>query len=360
MIRIGIIGCGWIVEKAYLPILKKINDIEVNAVFDSDYQKACEVQNKHSISNAFGIIEDLLSSPIDAVIIATPNNTHTYYSDLALNAGKHVLCEKPVALSKEDIESTILIAGKNNKIFIPAFVNRFRSDIQKFSELVSLIGDIKEVEVNWIRKSGIPKPGTWITNKASAGGGVLIDIGTHILDIALMFISDKCIKTACLSQGARVNAEQEGASWNKDTADKKLTFDVETWAKGKVVFENDSTLLFNVSWAEDVDEDITEIKVLGTDGIAFIKTLFGFSNNFKRDNIKMFYETDDDESKTISLPMKNTFALNAFESLIRYFVGSICGQAMNKLNSSDSVYVVDIIDKLYHAAKAEQEKSCIT
>ena len=99
---------------------------------------------------------------------------------------------------------------------------------------------------------------------------------------------------------------------------------------------------------------------MGANGTVYIKTLFVFSNNFKRDNIKIFYETDDGESKTISLPLKNTFALDAFESLIRYFVGAIGGQDMNKLNSSDSVYVIDIIDKLYHAAKAEQEKSCIT
>ena len=65
-------------------------------------------------------------------MIATPNNTHTYYTDMALNAGKHVLCEKPVALSKKDIESTISIADKSQKIFIPALVNRFRPDIQKF------------------------------------------------------------------------------------------------------------------------------------------------------------------------------------------------------------------------------------
>lgn len=142
-------------------------------------------------------------------MIATPNNTHTYYTDMALNAGKHVLCEKPVALSKKDIESTISIADKSQKIFIPALVNRFRPDIQKFIRLVALIGEIKEIEVSWTRKSGIPKPGTWITNKAATGEGVMIDISTHILDICLMLISYKCIKTACLSQGISINAEQE-------------------------------------------------------------------------------------------------------------------------------------------------------
>ena len=90
------------------------------------------------------------------MIIATPNNTHTYYSDLALNAGKHVLCEKPVALSKNDIESTIFTAQVNQKIFLPALVNRFKKDIQKFSELASLVGEVKEVEVSWIRNRASP------------------------------------------------------------------------------------------------------------------------------------------------------------------------------------------------------------
>ena len=139
MIRLGIIGSGWIVKKAYLPILKKMNNVTINAVFDNDYQRACEVKNNYSVPNAFNNVEDFLSSPIDAVIIATPNNTHTYYSNKVLSAGKHVLCEKPVALSKKDIESTLLIASKNNKIFIPAFVNRFRPDIQCFRKLVLMI-----------------------------------------------------------------------------------------------------------------------------------------------------------------------------------------------------------------------------
>ena len=166
MSKLGIIGCGWIVEKAYLPLIAKMDGVDISAVFDIDYHKAYEIQNKYRVPNVFDNIDCFLSSPLDAVIVATPNNTHTYYSNMALNAGKHVLCEKPVAFCRKDIESTIAIAHNNKKIFLPAFVNRFRKDICKFCELAALIGEIKEMEISWLRKSGIPRPGTWITNKS--------------------------------------------------------------------------------------------------------------------------------------------------------------------------------------------------
>jgi predicted dehydrogenase len=240
MINLGIMGCGWIAEKAYLPILAQMKDVDTYAVFDIDYQKAMKLQEKYHIQNISNNIDDFLSLPLDAVIIATPNNTHTYYTNMALNTGKHVLCEKPVALSKNDIESIITIAQINKKIFIPAFVNRFRKDIGKFSELVSLIGEVRKVEVNWIRKSGIPRPGTWITNKAEAGGGVLIDIGTHVIDIGLAFLPNKHIQSVKLDQGTIELAEHKGAQWNTNNQNRQLKFDVETWAKGEVSFANAS------------------------------------------------------------------------------------------------------------------------
>lgn len=347
MIKIGIIGCGWIAEKAFLPIVSKMDDINLCAVFDSDYNKLYEIQIKYHVPDIFDNIGSFLSSPLDAVIIATPNNTHTYYSDLALNAGKHVLCEKPVTLSKNDLESTIAIAQVNNKIFLPAFVNRFRKDIRKFSEFTSLIGEVKEVEVSWLRKSGIPRPGTWITNKATAGGGVLIDIGTHVIDIGLALISDKHIQSVKLDQGTDEQADQNGAKWSFSNKSQKLEIDVETWACGKVSFTNGSVLKFNVSWSSDISEDVTSIKAVGTKGIVSIYTLFGFSNNFTRDNIEILYERTNGECDNVVYLMNNTFALDAFEDMVRYFIDSINGQAVNGLQSSDGIYVVDMIERLY-------------
>lgn len=347
MTNFGIIGCGWIAEKAYLPIITKMDDACVNAVFDLDYHRAQDIQYKYHVPNVCENIDCFFSQPIDAVVITTPNNTHTYYTNMALNAGKHVLCEKPVAFSKNDIESTIATALAKNKIFLPALVNRFREDILEFSEIVSLLKEVKKVEVEWIRKSGIPRPGTWITNKATAGGGALIDIGTHVIDIGLNFLSDKQIKSVKLNHGTMAQVKQNSAQWNSNNEIGKFKLDVETWANGEVYFGNGEELKFNIDWSSNIDEDITSIKVLGANGTAIINTLFGFSNNFVRDNIEILYDGTNGNNRKILYSMNNTFAIDAFNNMIRYFVNLINGQDAGLLHPCDSVNVVDVIERLY-------------
>lgn len=100
----------------------------------------------------------------------------------------------------------------------------------KFNELVPLIGEVSKVELSWIRKSGIPRPGTWITNKSVAGGGVLIDMGTHIIDIGLTFLSDKRIQSVKLDQGATEQVEQNGAQWNTNNENRQFKLD---WRPGQ-------------------------------------------------------------------------------------------------------------------------------
>lgn len=350
MFRIGIIGCGWIVKKVYLPVIKKMKDAEVSIIFDTDYQKMSNVGMEYQVPNICTNIESFLSASFDAVIIATPNNTHTDYTNLALKAGKHVLCEKPVALSTHDIKYTISIAEANNKIFLPAFVNRFRKDIMQLNELASLVGEVKEVEVNWTRKCGIPRPGTWITNKVIAGGGVLTDIGTHVIDVGLMFLSEKRIKSANLKHGIIEGAALEGAQWNINNESQQFQFDVETWALGEITFINDTILRCNVSWSSEVDEDITSIKVVGTNNTVCLNTLFGFSNNFVRDNIEIYFNGKNGKNEVNIYPMNNTFAFDAFYDLIRCFIDAINGQARNILQPIDGIHVVNVIESLYKSA----------
>ena len=114
-------------------------------------------------------------------------------------------------------------------------------------------------------------------------------------------------------------------------------------------------LEFNTSWASDIEEDITEIVVISNTGIVCIKTLFGFSDNFIRDRIEISYKNEDEEEKKNFLPMKNTFAIDAFEKLIRYFLDSIRGGILDKLEPIDSIYVVDIIEKLYQLFTKEDK-----
>ena len=211
-----------------------------------------------------------------------------------------------------------------------------------------MIGNVKEIEVSWIRKAGIPRPGTWITNKAAAGGGVTIDIGTHVIDIGLRFLVDKRIQSVKCVQGTAEQVKQNGAQWNTNNdKNQQQKIDVETWAKGEILFVNGAILRFNVDWSSDVNEDITSIKAIGDNGKVMIHTLFGFSNNFTRENIVILYEGMNGEYEKALYPMHNTFALDAFRDMVRYFIDATNKKTSRILQPSDSIYVVDAIEQLY-------------
>ena len=112
--------------------------------------------------------------------------------------------------------------------------------------------------------------------------------------------------------------KQNGAQWNTNNdKNQQQKIDVETWAKGEILFVNGAILRFNVDWSSDVNEDITSIKAIGDNGKVMIHTLFGFSNNFTRENI------------------------------VRYFIDATNKKTSRILQPSDSIYVVDAIEQLY-------------
>jgi hypothetical protein len=110
-----------------------------------------------------------------------------------------------------------------------------------------------------------------------------------------------------------------------------------------------SQMLHNVDWSADANEDITIIKAVGDNGTVTINTLFGFSNNFTRDNIEIIYKGENGESEKVVYPINNTFALDAFKDMVRYFIDAINGQATEILQPFYGVNVVDVIERLYES-----------
>jgi len=161
---------------------------------------------------------------------------------------------------------------------------------------------------------------------------------------------DTRIESAKMTYTTTDYAKQKGAEWNNNKRYPQLMMDVETYANGEVLFSNQTMLKFNVDWAADINEDITSIKVVGTNGIASINTLFGFSNNFVRSNIEILYNGKSGNKK-IRYPLKNTFALDAFSDMIKYFVGTINEEkTVESLSISDGIHVVEVIGQLYETA----------
>lgn len=189
-LKLGIIGTGGICNNKHLPSLAKVEDkVEVVALCDLDEEKAKETAKRHGLTNAaiYTDYKELLKDEsIDIVHVCTPNVAHCQITVDAFEAGKHVLCEKPMAATTEDAQKMLDAWKKSGKKFTVGYQNRFRYDVQVLKKACDAgeLGDIYYGEANAIRRKAVPTWGVF-PDKSKQGGGPLIDIGTHALDITL-------------------------------------------------------------------------------------------------------------------------------------------------------------------------------
>lgn len=358
-IKIGMAGCGWIAEKAHIPAFNKVDGVSVTAVYDTNIKKAEELAQKFDIPNVSDKYEELLESEVDAIIILTPNYTHGQYALKALEAKKHVLCEKPITIYTDEMLKIMEAASENEMVFMPGFVNRFRPDIEKLYQLFAKedIGELQNVKVGWLRKAGIPRPGTWFTNKKYSGGGVLIDLGSHIIDIGLMFLKGKEGEKFDLQTCYNLNENRENfAQWFKANQKEEMKIDVENTAKGKATFDG-ITLDIMLSWSAPIDGDCTYFKLIGDKGSIELQTLFGYSNDklWQEDQIILRKSSSDEQIINVSTTRNKSEI--AFERLAQYFTDYINGEESKFLNIEDGFKTVNTIDKLY---KSENKMESIT
>jgi len=227
---------------------------------DIDSERARKVAQEYSIPKYFTDYSKLLKLDIDAVSVCTPNFLHSEMTVAALRAGKHVLCEKPMAVNAREAEEMVKVARETGKKLMIAFCNRFRSHPQLLKRYIEKgeLGEIYYVRAGWLRRKNIPGMGGWFTTKAISGGGTLIDLGVHVLDLVLWLMGNP---RAVLVAGATYT------KFGNRIPLKKGTFDVEDFACAFIRLETGASLVLEVSWASHIKESTgIYISLLGTDG----------------------------------------------------------------------------------------------
>jgi predicted dehydrogenase len=185
-LKIGVIGCG--VGFLHLQGFAENPRAQVVAIAGLDEERCRDLAKQFDVPRVYRDYEDLVADPdIEAVTVAVPNILHVPVALAALQAGKHVMVEKPLAPTAAEGQQIIDAARRAERVLGVVFNRRGRQDVQLVKKEVERgnLGAIYHARAFWMRRSGIPGLGTWFTSKQMAGGGPLIDLGIHVLDMAL-------------------------------------------------------------------------------------------------------------------------------------------------------------------------------
>ena len=254
MTSIGIIGAGMI-GNVHAEAAQRVGT-KITCVFDSNEEKRSAFAEKFSCE-AEATIESILSrDDIDGVVIAVPNFQHAPLAIQALNAGKHVLLEKPMALSIAECDAILAARDLSGKVLQLGFVCRYSPTAMKAKTLIDdgAIGDIVSIQATLLRQRGIPGLGGWFTTKKLSGGGCLIDIGVHLLDLVMHMTSmtePKRVIGRCSQAFTMANYAYD-EMWSDPV--ENGTFDVEDRIRASITFETGMVFDLNVSWATHIPE----------------------------------------------------------------------------------------------------------
>jgi len=267
--RIGIIGAGNIGGVHIREFSKLPEQCEITAITDAYLPMAESRAKEAGIPNVAASPEELIRrSDVDAVIIGVPNQFHAPYAIQALEAGKHVLLEKPMALNAEAAKQIYRAGQKSDKVLMVSHQMRFESVPMQIKQQVERgeLGRIYTAKTGWFRRKGIPGWGTWFTRMDQAGGGPLIDIGVHMLDLALYLMGNPKPVSVYGATYAEFGPKRKGiGTWGKPNWDG--IYDVEDLATALIKMEDGSTLSLEVSWAVHMDTDNTPfIHLMGSEG----------------------------------------------------------------------------------------------
>ncbi|MCX7570231.1 Gfo/Idh/MocA family oxidoreductase [Tumebacillus sp. DT12] len=349
MIRLAIIGAGWISQTAHLPLLTQREGVTVVAVCDTQLELAQRVAAQFAIPAATDDITELFELSLGGVIVATPTNTHAQVVEACLDRGLHVMCEKPLGLSEHDLSR--LREHPHRERLAVGYVNRHREDVTALRDLP--LGDIRRCTVVWRRQQGVPRPGSWITQRELSGGGVLLDLGSHMLDLGLMFCPLEVQSVeAVLNDGA--GSASSGASWfDADWTAGRV--DVEQAAVATIHGADGREIRLHVSWDDSPQDDRTQVLLEGSHGRAELRTLFGFSSR-RHWEYPQILHTAQDGTVTERLPYGPCVPepLQAFAALHDAFLRCIengephpCGleQGLRVAVATDAIYKAGAIKR---------------
>ena len=322
MIRWGVVGTGGFASKRPIPGLNKANNCQLYAV--ASRTRAKSLAEKHSAQKYYDNVDDLLAdSNIDAVYIATPVYLHYEHTLKSARAGKHILCEKPMALNVKQAREMVKVCSQNNSLFMPGFMFRFHTSHRRIKQLIEegFLGQIISTRAQlylWYPDIS----GAWRQSWKTGGGGCLMDVGSHCLDLLCFLLG-----------------EVDSVVAMKDTISFK--YEVEDTAYVLLKFKNRSQAVLDTAFSVPHRENFLE--VYGTKGTILARKTIG---PFTDPVMKLITEKGEED---ISLPYEDTY-----QAEFEHFAKCLEEGIPLSVTGLDGLKNLEIISAAYHSSKTGQ------
>jgi len=345
-LRFGLIGAGAIARHS-IRELAQHRSVEILAVADPNAERLAAFASAHAIPRVYADPVDLLAdADVDAVYIAVPNLHHAPMARLALSAGKHTLLDKPFALDFAAASSVAELARRSDKVFMVGMNHRFERLAQKAKRLVTSgrLGDVYHIKAFWRRRSGIPRIGSWFGDRSIAGGGALLDIGVHMLDLALHLTDNfRPVSVTGATYTRFGNRGLGDGAWGDSERDRAV-FDVEDFATAMIRLEGGLTVSLDAVWAahqESMNE--RDLIIYGTDaGLAVYSDRLFTSRAGSRELLTV----QSPDAGTLPFPHASRF---------HHFVDVALGLEAPIITLDQTLAVQKVLDAIYESARTSRE-----
>lgn len=346
-LKIGIIGAGSISESHITAYLKN-NNVELYALCDLDKERLSYMAEKYQVSRTYTDMNEMLSlKELDAVSVCTWNSAHAPCTIAALNAGKHVLCEKPMAISEEEARTMKEAAERNNKLLMIGFVRRYGNDCKILKEFIDTdyLGEVYYAKATYLRRKG--NPGGWFGDKSRSGGGPLIDLGVHVIDLVRYLLGNPApvsVYGATFHKLADRKNIRGKKFYQSASASENDICDVEDLATAMIRFDNGAILSIEASFSLNIKNDEGKIELFGTKGGAKLNP-----------ELELYNELHDYLSN-ITLDAETALSFDGlFENEINHFVSCLTEGTTCLSPGEDGIDIMRILDAIYESAKTGHE-----
>jgi oxidoreductase len=403
-IQVAVVGLGWAARTIWLPLLSEHPAFRVAAVADPD--PAALAYAAAAGGRVFADASELSADDVDLAVVAVPNRLHASIAATLLGNGISVFLEKPVCLSSSEAELLADAERRGGAVLLAGSAARYRSDIKTLTGLMSSLGPVRHLELSWIRARGIPEGAGWFTHRGQAGGGALIDLGWHLLDVGFLLLGSPAVRDVLGAMSSDFLSQPAWrAAWRGDelaepgvapgSPDSSAANgggvrgvvppgqpgggvrgvvlpgqpgggvrgvvppgqlgpaggDVEDAARALLVTDGGVSVSLRASWASHRASDLTQVVVDGQEGTACLDCTFGFSPNRLPHPVLTLYRQGRREQ--VPLPADPVGA--EYGRQVDALPGLLADPRMRGRAIAEAARTVEVIERLYQAAPRQAQ-----